>query len=134
MKIGVGVIIMRGDQVLLGKRKSSHGQGEWAFPGGHPGSGEFVLDTARREAYEETGLTLAHLKLGPYTEDLFPSGKHYLTCFVHAYSATGTPQNREPEKCEGWSWHAWDQLPEPLFLPIVNLKRQGYRPPFLSET
>ena len=35
-RIGVGVIVQRGDRVLLGKRRSaSHGDGVWQFPGGH---------------------------------------------------------------------------------------------------
>jgi 8-oxo-dGTP diphosphatase len=33
--IGVSVIIIKDNQVLLGKRKNSHGSGTWAFPGGH---------------------------------------------------------------------------------------------------
>jgi 8-oxo-dGTP diphosphatase len=33
--IGVAVIVIKEDEVLLGKRKNSHGSGTWAFPGGH---------------------------------------------------------------------------------------------------
>ena len=48
------------------------------------------------------------------------------TLFVIADYADGVVQDREPEKCEGWSWFAWDQLPWPLFLPIENLLKQGF--------
>jgi 8-oxo-dGTP diphosphatase len=34
----------------------------------------------------------------------------------------------EPEKCEGWEWFEWDQLPRPLFLPIENLLKQSFDP------
>jgi 8-oxo-dGTP diphosphatase len=34
-KVGVGVCIVKDNKVLLGKRKNSHGDGTWAFPGGH---------------------------------------------------------------------------------------------------
>ena len=34
-RVGIGVIILKDGKVLLGKRKGSHGAGEYAFPGGH---------------------------------------------------------------------------------------------------
>ena len=34
-KVGVGIMILKNGKVLLGKRKGSHGEGEFAFPGGH---------------------------------------------------------------------------------------------------
>ena len=42
--------------------------------------------------------------------------------------ATGTPQNLEPYKCEGWAWFRWDALPEPLFAPLQALVARGYVP------
>ena len=34
----------------------------------------------------------------------------------------------EPEKCEKWEWFEWNNLPEPLFLPIQNLLKQKFNP------
>jgi 8-oxo-dGTP diphosphatase len=34
-KVGVGIMILKNGKILLGKRKGSHGEGEFAFPGGH---------------------------------------------------------------------------------------------------
>jgi hypothetical protein len=34
----------------------------------------------------------------------------------------------EPEKCAEWAWFSWDDLPQPLFIPIQNLFKQGYNP------
>jgi 8-oxo-dGTP diphosphatase len=34
-KVGVGIIVLQEGKVLLGKRKNSHGEGTWAFGGGH---------------------------------------------------------------------------------------------------
>lgn len=34
-KVGIGVMILKDEKVLLGKRKGSHGEGEYSFPGGH---------------------------------------------------------------------------------------------------
>jgi len=57
-RVGVGVIIMRGDKVLLGKRKGSHGSDSWSFPGGHLEMYESFFDCAERETMEETGLKI----------------------------------------------------------------------------
>jgi len=54
--VGVGVIVVRAESLLLGKRKNSHGEGEWSFAGGHLEFGETVEECARRELEEETGL------------------------------------------------------------------------------
>ena len=33
-KVGLGVMVMKDGKVLLGKRKGSHGAGEYVWPGG----------------------------------------------------------------------------------------------------
>lgn len=127
-KVGIGVILRKGDQVLLGLRKSSHGVDTWGFPGGHLEFGESVFDCAARELREETGLQSTAFKQGPYTNDIFSSEeKHYVTLFVIAEYQGGTPQVLEKDKCAGWEWFSWDKLPSPLFLPIQNLIKQGFR-------
>jgi 8-oxo-dGTP diphosphatase len=81
---------------------------------------------------EETGLVARHLELGPYTNDVFEAdgaaAQHFLTVYVVARSLQGSPRNLEPEKCEGWAWFGWDALPAPLFQPLQNLLRIGWRP------
>jgi 8-oxo-dGTP diphosphatase len=127
--VGVGVIVLRDGRLLLGRRRGSHGADTWALPGGHPEDGETFESCARREVLEETGLTVAAVRPGPWTEDLFPiEGKRYVTLFVVAESATGDPQLREPAKCHGWEWFPWSALPEPLFPPLASLRRQGFVP------
>jgi 8-oxo-dGTP diphosphatase len=122
---------MRDNRILLGKRRNTHGEGCWSFPGGHLEYGESIEACAHREVMEETGLVLANLRLGPYTNDIFEEeNKHYVTLFVLADCRSGQATVREPERCEAWGWFEWSCLPQPLFMPIVNLRRQGFRPPF----
>ncbi|MCB0141785.1 MAG: NUDIX domain-containing protein [Caldilineaceae bacterium] len=125
--IGIGVIIRRDNRVLLGKRIGTHGDGCWQFPGGHLEYFEEIEACARREVLEETGLQLANLRPGPFTNDLFQEeNKHYVTLFILADYVDGEAQVLEPHKCTQWSWFAWADLPSPLFLPIANLQTQGF--------
>ncbi len=128
-RVGVGVIIIRNDFVLMGKRKNSHGDGTWNFPGGHLELNETFAACARREVKEETGLVITKLMQGPYSNDIFTAEKkHYITIFVIAHSQKGKPKVLEPDKCEEWQWFKWHELPEPLFLPTANLKKLDFSP------
>ena len=132
-KVGVGVIVIKGGKVLMQLCKGGHGDGRWSFPGGHLEHGETPEECAKRETLEETGVLIGNLGCGPYTNDINGAeGTHYITLFVRAEWRSGEPTIREPEKMADLRWFAWDALPQPLFLPIENLLRQGYDP-FMKE-
>jgi ADP-ribose pyrophosphatase YjhB (NUDIX family) len=59
--VGIGVIVWRGDKVLLVKRKNPPAQGKWGLPGGKQEIGETIFAAAVREAREETGLDVTPL-------------------------------------------------------------------------
>jgi len=121
---------MKNSKVLLGKRKNSHGDGTWAFPGGHLEFKESIEECARREIFEETGIRIRNLRSGPYTNDIFDrEGKHYVTLFVLADYDSGVPTVKEPHKCEQWQWQRWPPEVKPHFLPIANLLKQNFELP-----
>jgi 8-oxo-dGTP diphosphatase len=126
--VGVGVFIVEDGRILLGQRRGSHGAGSWALPGGHLEWGETPEDCARREVLEETGLELAEIRRGPFTNDVFPEGKHYVTLFLVTRRARGEVKLLEPQKCERWEWCSWSALPSPLFLPLENLRKTAFNP------
>jgi 8-oxo-dGTP diphosphatase len=126
--LGVGVIVVRGDHVLFGLRRGSHGGGTWSFPGGHIDDGETPEACALRELEEETGLRALNPRRVGETEDIFPDGSRYRTCVVRVDWAGGEPLLREPQACERWCWFAWDHAPEPLFLPVATLRAMGFHP------
>jgi 8-oxo-dGTP diphosphatase len=118
----------------MGKRKGSHGAGTWSFPGGHLETGESVIECARRETIEETGMKLppveglAWSKLS-YTNDVFTlENKHYVTlyCLIPWREDYGAPKIMEPDKCEAWEWTT--KPPTPLFLPVENMIKSGFYP------
>lgn len=113
--VGVGVVITRGDFVLLGKRKGAHGAGKWALPGGKPMGGESPKAAAIREVKEETDITLRHLTTLPlWTYDVFKDAElHYVTLYFKAEAAPSDHAvTLEPEKCEGWEWKRPDDIYE----------------------
>lgn len=54
--IGCLAVVRRGSRILLAERSVPPGVGKWGFPGGMQELGETVLDCARRELREETGI------------------------------------------------------------------------------
>lgn len=128
-KIGVGVIIVKENKVLIGKRKNSHGEGTWAFPGGHLEFGETPEQCAKREVLEEVGIKVKNLSRVPYTNDIFElEGKHYVTLYIQCEYASGKVTAMEPDKTESWEWISWEKIPKNVFLPLKNLLKTKYRP------
>jgi len=54
---GAGIVVWRGDEVLLIKRGKPPYQGHWSIPGGKINYGETAQEAALRELMEETGIT-----------------------------------------------------------------------------
>ena len=110
-------------RVLLGKRHSSHGEGQYGTPGGHQELGESYEEAALRELAEECG---PHFRVGPprflcVTNLMGYLPKHYTDIGMIARHRGGAPETMEPDKCEGWRWFPIDELPTPRFGPVDNL-------------
>ena len=56
--VGVGVVVLRGEEVLLIKRAKPPVSDRWSIPGGAQEIGETVREAALREVAEETGLEI----------------------------------------------------------------------------
>ena len=120
-RVGVGVLVEREGKILLGLRKGSHGALTWAPPGGHLEFAENVEECAKRELLEETGLRAVSCTLGSWVENVMENGKkHYITLFVIVNQFEGEIQLLEPDKCEGWHWFSWNELPQPLFSSFAS--------------
>lgn len=120
VKVGIGVMIFKDGKVLLGKRKGSHGEGEYAWPGGHMEYMESFEDCAKREVKEETGMEIDNVRfLRLYNlKDYAP--KHYADIGLIADWKSGDPQIMEPHRIEGWDWYDPENLPSPLFSTLPS--------------
>jgi 8-oxo-dGTP diphosphatase len=114
-RVGIGVMIFKGNKILLGKRKGSHGEGEYAFPGGHLNYMETIEDCAKRETLEETGIKIKNIRFQFLANVHRYKPKHYLHVNVITDYKSGKIQLKEPEKCQSWKWYSLDKLPKPLF-------------------
>lgn len=123
-KVGVSVILNCEKNILLGRRKGSHGDNTWAFPGGHLELYEDIVECGKRELLEETGIDVSKYKpieLG-YTNDQFKEEeKHYITLYV-LYNVPKKLDAKlmEPNKCHEWKWFDIHSIPEERFIPLSN--------------
>ena len=121
-KVGVAVLVKKGDRILLLKRKNVHGAGTWAPPGGYLEFGEEFEHCAIREVQEETGVSINTVKFRTITNDVFEAEqKHFVTIWMESKYEAGQPEVKAPDEMSEVGWFTWGALPEPLFLPLQHL-------------
>jgi 8-oxo-dGTP diphosphatase len=116
-KVGVGLLLIKDGTILLGKRKGSHGAGQYAGPGGHLEYLESFEACVLRELAEEAGsrMKIKNLRFLCLTNLTQYAPKHYVDIGMVAEWVSGEPQTMEPDALESWQWYAFDDLPKPLF-------------------
>ncbi|MDQ2691263.1 MAG: NUDIX domain-containing protein [Chloroflexota bacterium] len=125
--VTVHLLFFRGEQVLLLRRfNTGYGDGQYSVPAGHLDGGETVIAAARREAAEETGLTIAAEDIGFSSVMHRMNGDERVDFFIHVRSWQGEPSNTEPEKCDELRWANIHELPDNV-LPYVRKALQNHQ-------
>ncbi|MDP3093533.1 MAG: NUDIX domain-containing protein [bacterium] len=128
--IGVGVMILRDDKVLLGKRHSDpqkadselHGEGRWTMPGGKLHFGEKLKEAAFRETFEETGIRINQEKLEIISvADDMVEDAHFVTIGFLCKDFEGEAKVMEPDEITEWQWFSLNNLPEPIYFPSKGI-------------
>jgi 8-oxo-dGTP diphosphatase len=121
-QVGIGLFIIKDGKVLIGQRKSSHGVGEYAGPGGHLENGESFEECALRELAEEVGpqFKIKNLRFLCLTNLRRYLPKHYADVGMIAEWQSGEPKVMEPHKLISWEWYELGKFPKPLFGSVTN--------------
>ncbi len=97
----VTVAAVEGGRVLLVERACSPGKGLHCLPGGFLELGETVSECARRELFEETGLSASSMALAGVETDLTDYGGIMLAV-MRASGLSGTPVPGDDASAVGW--------------------------------
>jgi 8-oxo-dGTP diphosphatase len=130
-RVGVGVIVLDGAQVLLIRRGKPPKQGQWSLPGGHLELGETLRAAASREVQEETGLSVLVRDLVDVVDliDVAADGsiaRHYALIDYWADVVSGHVQAGDDAEAAQWhnlddigSLGMWDKTIEVIFKAVA---------------
>ncbi len=118
VEVVVGVIIENPKNEILLVKSPKWGD-KWTIPGGHVDPGETILETARREAKEETGLDCQAIGIFSTGENIgspeFHRLPHFLNFSVYCKS------NSSSLKLDG------EELIEYLWVTPENVPKENFR-------
>lgn len=114
-RVAVGTVLFdEKGRILLIERMpgSATGGGDLAIPGGKLDAGESLMDGARRELFEETGIEAHSMaKLSVISEDsMWGPLHHYVTHYFVVTAWSGTPRVCEPTKHARVDWMEPERL------------------------
>ena len=105
--VGVGVVVLKEENVLLIRRGRPPRLGEWSLPGGAQSVGETVQVTARREVLEETGVSIQNPKFLEVVDSIIKDDDgrvkfHYTLIDYWANWESGTPEGADDAQNAEW--------------------------------
>lgn len=129
-KVGIGIMLIKGGKVLLGKRHENpekassllKGEGTWTMPGGKLHFQESFEEGAKRELFEETSINLKRAKIICVNNDTVEDA-HFITIglFAEHDDFEGIPEVKEPDEITEWKWFSLDNLPLPIYFPSAKV-------------
>ncbi len=131
-QIGIGIILLRGDDVLLIRRGRPPGAGQWSLPGGKQELGETAEAAARRELREETGLECGALTMVAHADSIThdETGRieyHYTILDFAARYTSGEPLPGDDASACVWAapaelagYNLWGEI-----LRVINIARKA---------
>jgi 8-oxo-dGTP diphosphatase len=119
-------VVVRGDAVLLVRRRNPPNAGTWGFPGGRIEPGELLADAVVRELREETGVEARFLRVLDATDSITgvpgaPGFHHFVLVAGLCEWRAGEPVAADDAMEAGW--FAIDKLasaPAPLIARVLE--------------
>ena len=113
------LLLEKDNKILLIRRyNTGYEDGNYTLVSGHVEEDESYEDTMLREAKEEAGIILKKESLEFVHANHRPKS-NYLDIYFRPKNWRGNPKNKEPEKCDDFSWVSWNSLPDNL-IPHVK--------------
>ena len=129
-RVGVGILVWKGEALLLIRRGKPPGQGRWSIPGGSLDLGETLAEAARREVLEETGVSCRPLAVLTAVDSILrdPTGAvefHYAIVEMMAVWEAGEPVADSDALEARWALPAeWRDLVD--WPPLLAVLEQGW--------
>jgi len=135
----VSAIIIKGDQVLLGKRSVKKFFDLWDAPGGFLDNGEELIAGLKREVLEEVGVEVSIKKLiNIVIEDDYDNpleNSNVLAMQFLCEIEKGTPKALHETSCVKWFSKEeipWEEIAFPGIKSAIEIAF-GIKPPYLSD-
>jgi 8-oxo-dGTP diphosphatase len=130
--LGTGLAILRDGKLLLYRRLKAPEAGFWSIVGGKVDHMEPAANAARREAEEESGLSIGRIDYLCTTEVIVETDRqHWISLIYVCRDFTGEAMLVEPDKLSDFGWFGRDELPAPLSdfakAAIAHLDRNDFR-------
>ena len=121
--VGVGVVVLRRNEVLLIQRGKAPNKGQWSIPGGKQRLGETIVQTVHRELLEETRVKIKQPALLDVVDVIMPDDKgeiqyHYTLVDYQAEWLSG--ECRSGDDADAVKWVSFDELNSVGLLEITR--------------
>jgi 8-oxo-dGTP diphosphatase len=114
-RVGVGTVVLDGDQVLLVKRGRHPALGKWSIPGGLVDLGEATAEAAQREVLEECGIRVRLTGVAGVVDRVIRDAEGRVRYHYVLVDYAGCPESRAI--CAG------TDAAEVRWVPIADLER-----------
>lgn len=130
--VGTGLVILRAGKILLYRRLKAPEAGCWNIVGGKVEHMEAAPAAARREAEEESGLSIGGMEPLCVTEQMIEADRqHWISLIYVTDDTTGEARLTEPDKLSDFGWFSRSNLPRPLSVftatAIAHLSEDQFR-------
>ena len=121
--VGVGVVVLRGNEVLLIQRGKAPNKGQWSIPGGKQRLGETIVQAVHRELFEETRVKIKQPALLDVVDVIMPDDKgeiqyHYTLVDYQAEWLSG--ECRSGDDADAVKWVSFNELNSVGLLEITR--------------